>query len=106
MVTHDEVGLGSPLVIDYHRRYPERWWIRFLEEQRPTYLVQRAHMLDDLTHHGYELSADEAAWFDRTYELIRHFRYDPADYVSSPALLELARLGDHDDYLVYRMTSE
>lgn len=99
--TIDEVGLASPVVLRYMNRHPRRWWIETLRGERPNYLVQRAHMLDHRTYQGYALTAEEAAWFDRHYELIRPFEYRPE---TAPQVLRpFARLGSHSPYYVYRL---
>ncbi|MBN2716600.1 MAG: hypothetical protein JXX14_12155 [Deltaproteobacteria bacterium] len=101
--TIDEVGLASPVVLKYKKRYPKRWWIALLQNEKPTFLVQRAHILEHTTYQGYSMTAAEAQWFDRTYQLVRTFQYRPQQYASHAALLPILKLGSHASYYVFRL---
>ena len=100
--TIDEVGLVSPVVLKYKRADPEHWWIECLRQERPTFLVQRAQILDHKTYQGYQMTSAEAAWFDATYEMVRVFHYQPEHLVTNPFLRRLLRYGSHDDYYVLK----
>ncbi|HTK28612.1 MAG TPA: hypothetical protein VL309_03625 [Vicinamibacterales bacterium] len=100
--TWDEIGLATPEVTRYRRAYGRQWWIRFVQDRRPTFLVEREHMLEDRTLDGYALSPDERRWFHRRYALVQTFEYDPGALRASPVLARVARLGSARRYLLYK----
>jgi hypothetical protein len=85
--TYEEVGISSSLVLQYRLKYGDLWWMRFLKEQRPTLLYQRSHIRKHMNLFGYEMTPDEAAWFDQNYEMVKEFQYNPRDYVHSRWIL-------------------
>jgi hypothetical protein len=102
--TWDELGITSPLVTAYRTKHAGRWWIRFVQDVAPTFLLERDHMLAHRTLDGYELSADEQAWFAARYSLVRVFTYEP-DRLRPPGPMRFAaRLGSARDYYLYRRT--
>jgi hypothetical protein len=102
--TWDEVGITSPRVTAYRTKYGPRWWIRFVEDFGPTFLLERDHMLTHRTFDGYELSPDEQAWLTAHYSLVHVFTYEP-DRLRRPGLMRFAaRLGSARDYYLYRRT--
>jgi hypothetical protein len=100
--TDDEIGLASTRVTAYRRRYENGWWPRFVRDIRPTFLVERAPMRAFVTLDGYTLSADERAWFERNYSLVKVFVYEPDHLRSNPLARAIARLGSAGEYRVYR----
>ena len=103
--TYDEIGLVSPLVLDYRIRYGGAWWMAFLKQKRPDWLVERVNAPEHITMDGVHLSPQDANWFDAHYTLVRHFHYSPENYVHNPFLLDLMKNGTHADYYVYRSTT-
>jgi hypothetical protein len=102
--TWDEVGITSPRVTAYRTKYGPRWWIRFVEDFGPTFVLERDDMLAHRTFDGYQLTADEQAWFAARYSLVRVFTYEP-DRLRPPGLMRFAaRLGSARDYYLYRRT--
>jgi hypothetical protein len=100
--TWDEVGITSPAVTEYRSKHGRRWWMRFVEDHAPTFLLERDHMPAGRTYDGYELSSDERAWLADHYALVRVFTYEP-DRLRSPGLMRFAaRLGSARDYFLYR----
>jgi hypothetical protein len=102
LYTWDETGLASPSVTKYKVAYGPRWWVPFVRDMSPTFLLERDEMLGYQTHDGYQLSSDERDWFRRHYRLVRVFTYDPSALRSSPALRYIAGLGSAGDYLLYQ----
>lgn len=98
------MGLISPLVVRYRTRYGGAWYMNFLRQERPTWLVERAYMTRHLTMDGVQLSSTDARWFDSHYALARRFHYAPANYLHPGLLLRLMKHGTHDDYYVYHST--
>ncbi|MGQ0582116.1 MAG: hypothetical protein ACT4O6_09280 [Reyranella sp.] len=91
----DEIGLVSGDVLELKRAGHADWWIRFVRKMRPTWLVQRSPLLDDkLTHEGHELAAEDWAWLQQNYEVVRRFKYAPEGWLLS--------LGSHSGYDVLR----
>jgi hypothetical protein len=103
--TVDEVGLVADDVLKYMAKFPEKWWIRYVQEQQPTYIVQRGAFLRYTNYQGYTLTAEEVSWFDAHYTRIRAFHYDPALYFYSPWMVRILSHGFHQDYLVYELSS-
>lgn len=107
--TWDAVGLVSPDVLDYHRRAGSKWWIAFVHDKKPTYIVDRFPIHAGGLPEG--VSKDDfgetarAEWNAR-YEMVRHFVY--ADYLRATrsVLTPLYRLGGHSDYYVFRRKRE
>jgi hypothetical protein len=102
--TWDEIGVTSPLVTTYRSRFGSRWWVQFVQDVRPSFLLERDHIVAHRTLDGYQLTADERAWFDANYALVRVFRYEP-DRLRPPGLMRFAaRLGAAREYYLYRRT--
>lgn len=99
--TFDDTALVSRDVYHALRRSPHRWRAKFLRDKRPTFIVERRQLIDTLEG----ASAEEIAWVASAYELVRHFRYDPSDFVHHSWLLPLLRLGTHSDYFLYQLRS-
>jgi hypothetical protein len=106
LYTWDEVGIGAPEVTQFEQRYGSRWWPEFVEAKRPTFLVQRPHMLDYKSIFGYALTPEERAWFDRHYKLIDRVAYHPEAYYRNRILQRFAALGSAEDLLVYKLIPE
>jgi hypothetical protein len=104
VTTWDEIGLASPDVTRYRQSYGARWWIRFVTDRHPTFLVEREHIIEHRTLDGYMLSPDEQHWFDRHYVLVREFHYDPDALRASRLLARLARLGSARTYRLYKFS--
>lgn len=100
--TWDEIGLASPSVTRYRLTHGKRWWIQFVKDVSPTFLLERESMRDFWTRDAYQLSADEQAWFTDHYRLVRVFTYQPSNLRRSSALRRLAELSTARDYLLYR----
>jgi hypothetical protein len=103
--TWDEVGVATPSVTSHRRAYGSRWWIRFVQEKLPTFLLEREPMREFVTLDGYTLSDEERAWFERHYTLVRVFRYDPRSLRASTVLGRIASLGDAVPYFLYQRVS-
>jgi len=101
--TYDEVGLGTPEITKFMRQYTEKWWIRFVQEKRPTFLIQRSHILNFRTYQGYQLNKKESRWFQENYELVKEFHYDPANYYKNEILLRILNLGSACSYYIFKL---
>jgi hypothetical protein len=106
LYTWDEVGIVSPEVTGFRKRLGTRWWVKFVQAKRPTFLVERSPMLNYTTVDGYPLSSGERAWFDRNYKLVYRASYQPEGVPGHPLLQRIARMGQASDYLVYRLIPE
>ena len=87
--TDDEVGLVSRRVTAYRQRFGAAWWIHFVSDERPTFLVEREPMLTYRTTDGYRLSPSEQRWFERNYRLARTFAYNPLEHYQNRFLVRL-----------------
>ena len=103
LYTYDEVGLASPVVLQYREDDPQGWWMDFVMEIRPDWLVQRGHIALNRTYQDYEFTPEEQEWLNAHYSLVNSFTYQPETYTSSPLLLSLLDLGVADDYYIYRL---
>ncbi len=75
---HDSIGLVSPLVLEYRRRFPgsDRWYMAYVRDQAPTFLVlQKEELRNNALFLGFGgplfASSEERAWFDTTYAPIQ-----------------------------------
>jgi len=101
--TIDEVGLASPIILRYKHDYPERWWIEAVKQEKPTFLVQRDHIIYHKTYEGYQMTSEEAVWFDAEYEIIRIFKYNPEKVIAYPFFQKILRFGSSPDYYVLKL---
>ncbi len=101
--TYDDVGLVSPVVLDYLRIYGRRWWWPFVEDHWPDWIVDRHDFRVTAQNDACELSATEHRVLLARYELVKVFHYDPRDYAPNGLGLRVLRLGSHADYYVYRL---
>jgi hypothetical protein len=113
MYVYDEVGLTSPQITDYISEYGKKWWIEFLEDMRPTFLLERSHIVENKTLQGYELPPMEKEWFHNNYELIHVFKFDPETYIekgrSIGILSDIKRFligGTRSDFYLYRLRDQ
>ncbi len=103
LYTYDEAGLGSPLVVHYRTLYRGPWWIRFVEQVNPDWIVQREKFSTFTTYQGYTLIDDEQRWFLENYHLVEKTSYRPEDYTSNPLLVKFLKMGTTDDYYIYEI---
>ncbi|MBM3295593.1 MAG: hypothetical protein FJY82_13890, partial [Candidatus Aminicenantes bacterium] len=68
----DEVGLIDPAVTRYRERFGVRWHDPFLRDHRPEVIVSRTDLRRETLFRDFLVSAD---WFNREYQLARHFTY-------------------------------
>jgi hypothetical protein len=93
LYVHDEIGMASPAVSAYRRQFRDRWWIQYLKDFAPKYLVERDHILERKTIDGVTMSDEEWNWFQDHYRVIRSFRYDARALARSQWEESLLRLG-------------
>jgi hypothetical protein len=103
--TWDEVGVASPVITEYRRLYGSRWWIRFVQDKSPTFLLEREPMREFVTYDAYRLTRDEREWFERNYAMVREFRYDARSLRHSPLLGRISSLSEAATYLLYQRVS-
>ena len=101
--TIDEVGLASPLILTYKKKYRDNWWINFLKTEKPTFMVQRDHIIDYKTYQGYQLNKEEREWLNENYEIIKKFEYKPEEWSTSFIIKKILKLGSHSNYYVLRL---
>lgn len=102
--TYDEIGLVSPLVLEYRTQYGPAWYMEFLKQKHPDWLVERGYFYKHTTMDNVHLSPEDLRWFEANYSLVRHFHYSASNYLNPGWLLKLMKNGTHDDYYVYRYT--
>jgi hypothetical protein len=102
LFTWDEIGVASPQVTQYRVAYGSHWWMQFIRDVAPTFLLERDHIRANLTRDGYLLSPEEQAWFKRHYRIVQVFTYNPSMLRSSRALKYIAGLGSAGEYVLYQ----
>ncbi len=103
LYTYDEAGLGSPLILHYRDLYQTPWWIRFVEDAQPDWIIQREHFKEFTTYQGYILNETEQRWFLDQYHLVAEISYQPQDFTTQPFLVRLLSMGSADSYLIYEI---
>jgi hypothetical protein len=104
--TQDEVGLVDPTILEFMKHYPQNWWIEYVEQRPPTYIVQRESFDHYETDEGYQLTRSEIGWFNQHYHLVRHFTYDPSIYYKNTILRRLTHASTFDmEYLIFETKS-
>lgn len=103
--TWDTVGLVDPDILTYLKPGNSRWWIQFIRDKQPTYVVERSPvhkgaLPEGITEGGFT-RADREEWA-ATYELAHRFVYVEYLHANRNVLTPLYRLGGHSDYYVYR----
>lgn len=107
--TWDTVGLVSPDILAYLKPGNSRWWIEFIRDKQPTYVVERSALHkgalpEGITEDGFT-PVDREEWV-ATYELVRSFVYAEYLHAHRSILTPLHRRGGHSDYYVYRRKKE
>ena len=102
--TYDTVGLSSPEIHRYRKMYKnKRWWLDFIEEIKPTFLLDRSDIYGGYSHDGeYSLTPSEVKWFKENYIQVKEYKYH--DYVKkySGSLESYYKLGNHAPYFLYK----
>ncbi len=99
--TDDEIGLVSERVLDYRLQDGRGWFVPWLREQKPTFVVERDDIWQHRTVDAVPISAGDWQWFTTHYRLVRHFHYTAADYVRNPLLLRLIKGGSVSSYNLF-----
>jgi hypothetical protein len=99
--TADDTGLVSAEVLRYRERFAGKWYIHYVQDVRPTFVVERpaiavAHVWGDVT-----LDDAEWGWFTSHYRLVRHFQFSADSYVHAPLLKRLLRNARMDEFFLY-----
>jgi len=103
--TYDEVGLGSPTVTSYMIRHPDNWWIRFIRDYRPTFLVQPQSILEIQKTYGYRMEPEDTLWFQDNYAIIQEFHYVPGKIFTLSILRYILSQHSHTSYYLYKLKS-
>ncbi|MDO8490192.1 MAG: hypothetical protein Q7S47_02125 [bacterium] len=102
LTVHDEIGLASPRVTEYRKKYGPKWWIIYIQDIQPTFLVERSHIKEYKTLDGYTLTDDEKKYFDSHYSLVKVFTYNPKNFTSNQFVLTILSHGLAADYYVFK----
>lgn len=101
---YDTVGLASGKVLGYRKQAGPRWWIALVQQEQPTFIVERSPIhLDGVVDQGRVLTPDELAWFKAHYRLDKHFVYATYLDENRSTLTPILKMGHHADYYVYVM---
>ena len=101
--TFDTVGLSSPEILKYRNKNNIRWWLDFIEDKRPTFILDRSNIYNGYSHDGeYSLTDAELKWFLRNYNLVKKYNYHTHVSNYSGSLESFYKLGNHSDYFLYK----
>ena len=54
----------------------KRWWLDFIEENKPTFIVDRKNIFKGFSKDGkFNLNDNEIIWFRENYELVKEYNY-------------------------------
>jgi len=102
--TYDTVGLSSQEIRYYRDRNNDRWWLDFIEDKRPTFILDRSNLFDGFSHDGeYKFSKSELIWFKENYELVRKYNYHSFVEKFSGSLEAFYKMGNHSSYFLYKI---
>ena len=101
--TFDTKGLSSPKILEYRNQSNDRWWLDFIEENKPTFIIDRENIFDGFSHDGqYSLKNSEILWFEKNYELIKEYNYHKFVNNYSGVFKPFYKLGNHSNYFLYK----
>ena len=102
--TFDTVGLASPEIKKYREKDKNnRWWLDFIEEKKPTFILDRSNLYGDYSHDGeYTMSSSERIWFKNNYKLVKEYNYHNYVRQYSGSLEQFYKLGNHAPYFLYK----
>ena len=102
--TYDTVGLSSQEIRNYRDKNNNRWWLDFIEDKRPTFILDRSNIFDGFSHDGeYKLSKSELIWFKENYDLVRKYNYHSFVEKFSGSLEAFYKMGNHSSYFLYKI---
>ena len=104
--TFDTVGLSSAEILSFRKNKSDnRWWLNFIEEKNPTFILDRNNIYDGFSYDGkYNLKDSEIKWFVKNYKLIKKYNYDEFLNKYSGIFKPFYRLGSHADYYLFKKT--
>lgn len=102
--TYDTVGLSSPEIEKYRKMYKnKRWWLDFIEEKKPTFILDRSDIYGGYSHDGeYTLTNSETNWFKENYIKVKEYKYHQYVEKYSGSLEAFYKLGNHAPYFLYK----
>ena len=103
--TYDTVGLSSPEIHQYRKMYKnKRWWLDFIEEKKPTFILDRSEVYRGYSHDGeYSLTAQEIKWFKEHYDKVKEYKYHEYVKKYSGSFEAFYKLGNHAPYFLYKL---
>ncbi len=104
--TFDTEGLVSPKIFEYRNKMNKRWWLDFIEENKPTFIVDRKNIFKGFSQDGkYNLNDNEIIWFRENYELAKEYNYHKFINNNLGIFQSFYLLGNHSDYFLYKKIS-
>ncbi len=104
--TFDTEGLVSPKIFKYRNQKNNRWWLDFIEENKPTFIVDRKNIFKGFSQDGkYNLNDNEIIWFRENYELVKEYNYHKFINSNLGIFQSFYLLGNHSDYFLYKKIS-
>lgn len=69
----DEAGLISPIVVEYRKRYGAKWWIKFVKDYKPNFIIKRSAELEENILFGSNhplIPLEDKQWFNDNYAIV------------------------------------
>ena len=103
--TWDTVGLVSPDILEYRKQYETDWWIKFIQDKKPTWIIERQPIHNSGYPDGnlrYKLNKQNQKYFLDSYDLIRHFEYNDMKNSNKEFFSALYEFGKTSDFYLYK----
>lgn len=102
--TFDTIGLASPRIINYRIEHQNHWWINFVMDETPTFIIDRMpiHLLKITGDGIYKLSDEQYKWFMNSYVLEASFNYNEYLEKNKTSLYSIYKLGSSANYFLYK----
>lgn len=101
--TEDEIGLASETIVDYRIRYGHEWFMAYLRQEGPTFLLEKEYFENRQTLDGDRISPVDWQWFVSHYRLVRTYSFNDKDYVHNAVLLRALRITKSDRTTTYSL---
>ena len=96
--------MASPKIRKYRKKGVNNWWINFIKNEKPTYIINRADLNDDkFSNSAAILSKSELEWFKKNYFKVKSFDYKNHVKNFGGAFKEFYNLGSHPSYHLFKL---
>ena len=95
----------SPDILEYRKQYETDWWIKFIQDKKPTWIIERQPIHNSGYPDGnlrYKLNKQNQKYFLDSYDLIRHFEYNDMKNSNKEFFSALYEFGKTSDFYLYK----